>query len=85
MTMISESVASLLRVWEIAIISDQNQRRDHQAGDAQKGQDGLALTGHQVDAAQRLRDPDHPGEADQNQRKRRERRAKDILVDRPHR
>src|ERR1700704_5839703 len=64
---------------------DQHQRRNHQAGDAEKGDDGLALAGHQVDAAQCLRNPDHPCQADQNQCKRRERRAKDILVDRPHR
>ena len=64
---------------------DQHQRRNHQAGDAEKGQDGLALARHQVDAAQRLRNPDHAGQADQNQRKRRERRAENIPVDRPHR
>ena len=64
---------------------DQDQRRNHQAGDAEKGQDGLALAGHQVDAAQRLRNPDHARQADQHQRKRRQRRAKNILVDRPHR
>ena len=64
---------------------DQHQRRNDQAGDAEKGEDGLTLAGHQVDAAQRLRNPDHPCQADQNQRKRRERRAKDIPVDRPHR
>ena len=64
---------------------DQHQRRNHQTGDAEKGDDGLALAGHQVDAAQRLRNPDHPCQADQNQRKRRERRAENIPVDRPHR
>src|ERR1700692_4999531 len=64
---------------------DQNQRRDDQAGDSEKRDNGLTLAGHQVDAAQRLRNPDHPRQADQNQRKRRKRRAKDILVDRPHR
>ena len=37
-----------------------------------------------VDAAQRLRNPDHAGEADQDQRKRRKRRAENILIDRPH-
>ena len=64
---------------------DQHQRRNHQAGDAEKGNDGLALARHQVDAAQRLRNPDHAGEADQDQRKRRKRRAENVLVDRPHR
>ena len=64
---------------------DQHQRRNHQAGDAEKGDDGLALARHQVDAAQRLRNPDHAGEADQDQRKRRERRAENVPVDRPHR
>src|SRR4029078_13701529 len=64
---------------------DQHQGRNDQAGDAEKGPDGLALTGHQIDAAQRLRNPDHARQADQDQRKRRERRAEDILVDRPHR
>ena len=64
---------------------DQNKRRNHQAGDAEKGDDGLALARHQVDAAQRLRNPDHAGEADQDQRKRRERRAENVPVDRPHR
>src|SRR6202140_5882118 len=64
---------------------DQDQRRNDQTGDAEKGYDRLTLAGHQVDAAQRLRNPDHPREADQNQRKRRERRAKNIPVDRPHR
>src|SRR4029079_2036870 len=64
---------------------DQDQRRNHQAGDAEKGDDGLTLARHQVDAAQRLRNPDHAGEADQDQRKRRERRLEDVSVDRPHR
>ena len=64
---------------------DQHQRRNDQTGDAEEGDDRLTLAGHQVDAAQRLRNPDHPRQADQNQRKRRERRAKDIPVDRPHR
>ncbi len=87
--MISESVASLFSVCEIAIIraigdDDEDQRGDHEAGDAEEGQNGLTLARHQVDAAQRLRNPDHAGEADQDQRKRRERRAEDILVDRPH-
>src|SRR6266404_7371331 len=64
---------------------DQHQRRNDQAGDAEKSYDRLTLAGHQVYAAQRLRNPDHPRQADQNQRKRRQRRAKNILVDRPHR
>ncbi len=42
---------------------DQHQRRNHQAGDAEKGDDGLALARHQVDAAQRLRNPDHARQA----------------------
>ena len=65
--------------------NDQHQRRDDEAGDAEKGDDGLTLARHQVDAAQRLRNPDHPCQAHQNQRKRRKRRSKNILVDRPHR
>ncbi len=64
---------------------DQHQRGNHQAGDAEKGHDGLALARHQVDAAQRLRNPDHARQADQDHRKRPKRRAKDIFVDRPHR
>ncbi len=64
---------------------DQHESGNHQAGDAEKGDDGLTLAGHQVDATQRLRNPDHPRQADQDQRKRRERRAKNVLVDRPHR
>ena len=38
--------------------------RDDQAGDAEEHQDGLTLIGHQVDVAQRLRDPDQRGQAD---------------------
>ncbi len=64
---------------------DQHQRRNDQAGDAQKSNDRLTLAGHEIDAAQRLRNPDHPGQADQNHRKRRQRRAENIPVDRPHR
>ena len=64
---------------------DQDQRRNHQAGDAEEGEDGLTLARHQVDAAQRLRNPDHACQADQDQRKRRQRRAENIPVDRPHR
>ena len=64
---------------------DQHQRRNHQAGDAEKGDDGLALARHQVDAAQCLRNPDHAREADQDKRKRRQRRAENVPVDRPHR
>src|SRR5207244_9554520 len=51
----------------------------------EEGENGLTLARHQVDAAQRLRNPDHAGEADQDQRKRRERRAENVPVDRPHR
>ena len=51
---------------------DQDQRRNDQAGDAEEGQDGLTLARHQVDAAQRLGNPDHAGEADQDHRKRRQ-------------
>ena len=50
---------------------DQDQRWNDEAGDAKKRQDGLTLARHQVDAAQRLGNPDHTGEADQDQRKRR--------------
>src|SRR6185369_12375208 len=61
------------------------QRRNDEAGDPEERDDGLTLARHQVDAAQRLRNPDHARQADQDQRKRRKRRAEDILVDRPHR
>ncbi|MFK4699097.1 hypothetical protein ABIF42_004691 [Bradyrhizobium diazoefficiens] len=60
---------------------DQDQRGHDEAGDAEEGEDGLTLARHQVDAAQRLRNPDHAGEADQDQRKRRQRRAEDIPID----
>jgi hypothetical protein len=63
---------------------DQHQRRNDQTGYAEKGYDRLTLTGHQIDSAQCLRNPDHAREADQNQRKRRERRSKNVLVDRTH-
>ena len=88
--MISESVASLFSVCATAIISaigaiTSTSTGISQAGEAQEGQDGLALAGHQVDAAQRLRNPDHAGEAGQDHRERRQRRAENIAVDRPHR
>ena len=86
MTMISESVASLCRLWATA--THQRDRRDHQdevrddqAGDADEHQDGLALAGHQVDVAQRLRHPDRARQADEHQQKRPKRGAKDVAAD----
>ena len=66
MTMISESVRELVAAtWATAITSaigamTRTSMRNDQAGDADEDQDGLALVGHQVDVAQRLRDPDAP-------------------------
>ena len=62
----------------------QDQQRNDQAGDADEHQDGLTLVGHQVDVAQRLRDPDHGGQADQHDQERTERRAENISADGPH-
>ena len=62
----------------------QDEQRNDQAGDADEDQDGLTLAGHQVDVVQRLRDPDHRGQADQYDDKRTKRRAEDISADRPH-
>ena len=86
MTMISESVASLCRMWATAITSatgaiTSNQLRDDQAGDAEEHQDGLALAGHQVDVAQRLGEPDRGRQADQHQQERPKGGAKNIPAD----
>ncbi len=90
MTMTSESVASLFSVCDIEIISaigamTRIKCGDDETGDAEEGHDGLTLARHEVDAAQRLGNPDHAGEADQDHHKRRKRRAEYIPVDRPHR
>ena len=62
----------------------QHEQRNDQAGDADEHQDGLTLVGHQVDVAQRLRDPDYGGQADEHDRERTERRTENISADRPH-
>ena len=74
-TMISESVASLLQ--DVRHRDHQRDRRDHhdqqwndQAGDADEDQDGLALAGHEVDVAHRLGEPDRHGQADKHHQKR---------------
>ena len=89
-TINSESVESLLSTWPTEITM--RDRRDHeheegndQAGDAEKDEDRLTAVGHQVDVAQRLRDPDHCRQTDKHQQERTERGAKNILADRPHR
>ena len=63
---------------------DQHQHRDQQAGDADEHQHGLALVGHQVDLAQRVRQPDDRGQADANQQERAERGAENVSVERTH-
>ena len=63
---------------------DQQQQRNDQTGDADEDEDALALIGHQVDVAQRLRDPHQRGHAGANHQERTERGAKDITPDRPH-
>ncbi len=87
--MISESVDILLSTCAAAI--RKRDRRDHhhqqrndQPGDADEHQDGLALAGHDVEVVQRLRDPDHGGQAAQHHHEGVERRAKYVAVDRPH-
>jgi hypothetical protein len=63
---------------------DQHQHRDQQAGDADEHQHGLALVGHQVDLAQRVRQPDDRRQADTNQQERAERGAENVSVERTH-
>ena len=63
---------------------DHDKLRNDQAGDAEEGQDGLALSRHQVDVAQRLGHPDGARQADEHQQERPERGAKNIPADRPH-
>ena len=88
-TMISESLRQLVE--DVRDRDQQRDRRDHQneqrydqAGDADEDQDGLALAGHDVDVAQRLRDPDHGGQADQHDQERTQGGAENISADRPH-
>ena len=88
-TMISESLPSLLSTCATAIMSAigamiSTQQRNDQAGDADEDQDALALVGHQVDVAQRLRDPHQRGHADENDQERTERGAENIPADGPH-
>ncbi len=59
---------------------DQDQHGDGHAGDAEEGQDRLTLARHQVDGAQRLRDPDDARQGHDNDRKRRQRRAQNVAV-----
>jgi hypothetical protein len=63
---------------------DQHQHRNQQARDADEHQHGLALVGHQVDLAQRVRQPDERGQADTNQQERAERGAENVSVERTH-
>ena len=63
MTMISESVASLFSMWATAITSAIGAMTRTRCGMIRlvmptKTRIGLTLVGHQVDVAQRLRDPD---------------------------
>ena len=63
---------------------DQDEQRNDQAGDADEDEDALALIGHQVDVAQRLRDPHQRGHAGANHQERTKRGAKNIAPDGPH-
>ena len=55
-----------------------------QAGDPDEDKDRLPLAGHDVDVAQRLRYPDHGGQADQHDQERTQRGAQNVFVDGPH-
>ena len=83
-----------IRIEPVERVADRNnegERRDHQhqhgnqqAGDADEGQNGLTLARHQVDFAQRVRQPDDCREADQDQQERAKGRAKNVAVKRAH-
>ena len=62
----------------------QHQHGDQQAGDADEHQDRLTLVGHQVDFAQRVRQPDDRRQADQDQQERAESCAENVAVERTH-
>src|SRR6478672_12890299 len=69
----------------------QRDRRNHkdqqgydQAGDPDEDKDRLPLAYHDIDVAQRLRYPDHGGQADQHDQERTQRGAKNVSVDGPH-
>ena len=60
------------------------QRHLDQPSDTDEDQDRLALTGHQVDVAQRLRDPHQRRDAGKDDQEGTKRGAKNIAPDRPH-
>ena len=73
----------------VGIFMDDRRDHEHQegndhAGQADEDQNRLALARDQVDIAQRLRDPDDGGQADENQRERPKTGAKNIAVDPSH-
>src|SRR5262249_38545057 len=63
---------------------EQDEQGYDEASDADEDQQCLSLAGHQVDTAQRLRDPHECGHADKNDQERTQRGAKDITPDQPH-
>ena len=62
----------------------EHQHRNDQAGDAEKDQHGLTAAGHQVDVAQRLRDPDDRSQTEQHDQERTKSGAEDVAADRAH-
>src|SRR6476661_5443101 len=62
----------------------QYQLRDDKTRDRNERQDRLALTGHDVDVAQGVADPDDGGQARKYDAERSERRAKDIASNGSH-
>src|SRR6266478_8234243 len=63
---------------------DQDGQRNDEAGDSDEDENALTLIRHQVDVAQRLRDPHERGHAGANHQERTERGAENIAADGPH-
>ena len=61
---------------------DLRQDRNEQPGNAEKYQDGLSLVRDQIDLAQRMRDPDDPRQADEDQQECTEGGAENVAIDR---
>jgi hypothetical protein len=62
----------------------EDQHRNEKAGDTYEDQNRLSLARHDVDIAERLRDPDDRSQTDQYDQERTQRGAKNISTDRPH-
>src|SRR5262249_47699513 len=62
----------------------QDEQRNDEAGDSDEDENALTLIRHQVDVAQRLRDPHERGHAGANHQERTERGAENIAADGPH-